>query len=99
AQSVLHVFQRGIGLAVKQSFGGHHEPGSAEPTLLGIIVHKGLLNGMESARLAKSFDCRNLMPLRVNGQHRARINRLVVHQDRASAACSTIAYALGPCEL
>ena len=79
--------------------GGDHEARRAEAALLRVIVNKSLLYGMKLARFAETFHGRDLLALRVDGQHGARVHGFAVQQHGACAAGAAIAHALGAGEV
>src|SRR5215813_4163930 len=96
AHAHLDLFRRRRGMFFEQRRAGHDEAGSAKAALLRVVVPEGLLDRMEIAVLFESFDGPNLLALRLDGQRRAGINRLAVHDHRAGAACGAVADAFGP---
>src|SRR5262245_52901141 len=74
---------------------GHDERWRAEPALLSVVVPERLLDRVELAVLFESFDGPNLLALRLDGQRRAGIDRLAVHDHRAGAASGAVADPLG----
>ena len=63
------------------------------------MVHKGLLHFVHSFRRAQPFDARNFVTFGFDGQQRAGINRLAVHQHGAGAAGAAVADLLAPGEV
>ncbi len=82
-------------MLVKKRLGRHNKARRAETALLRVVVDERLLDGMEFARLAQALHRRDLVALRVDGQHRAGVDGLPVQQHGARAAGAAIADALG----
>src|SRR6185437_15821464 len=95
AKPVLNFLKRRTWIPFEEGFCRHHESRRAEAALLRVMIDKGLLNGMKLARLTQAFNGGDLPALGVDGQHRAGVHRLVVHQHGASAAGAAIANPLG----
>src|SRR5581483_1165907 len=95
AQAATDVFGSCARMAVKKRLGSDHKTGGAEPALGGIVFHEGLLDGMQLAVLHERLHRGNGLSLRLNGQHRASVDGLVVEQHGAGAALAAIANALG----
>ena len=94
AQSVANLFFCRTRIFVEKRLAGHDEPWSAEAALLRVVLHEGLLNGMQPVSLAQRFHGRDRPVLRLNGQYRARVHGFVVQQHRTGAALSPVANAL-----
>ena len=95
AEFVKEIVGSGVGVLVEHRLAGHDEAGSAEAALRCVVVDKGLLDGMQLAVFHQGFDGRDLFSLALDGEHRASVDGLVVEQDRAGAALSFVADALG----
>ena len=78
---------------IEECFAGNDESGRAEPTLGGVMVNESLLDGMQFAALHQRLNCCDLLSLRLDRQHRARVNRLVVDHHRAGSAFTAVAHA------
>src|SRR5262249_47208652 len=64
----------------------HDHAGRAEPALQAMALPEALLNGMKPAVLREAFNRGDLRVVRLDGEHRARLDRLAVDEDRARAA-------------
>src|ERR1700682_3340523 len=79
---------------VQKSLTSDYEARRAKAALLGIIINERLLHRMQLVAIHQSLDCRNRLPLRLEGQHGARVNGFAVHNDSAGAAACAIAHTL-----
>ena len=72
--------------------------GRAVAALERVVVVEGLLNRMELAVRRKSFDRRDLHPVGLDSEHRARLHRLAVHEHGARPARGRVAAHVRPGE-
>ncbi len=79
-------------------FERHHESGRAESALQSIVLDEGRLQGIKLVFGCQRFDCRDLLALRGEGQHRAGVDRPTIREHRAGAAFAVVAGALGACQ-
>src|SRR5207253_5281338 len=86
AQSFFHLLTCGVRMLIKKRFASHHEPRCAESALLGIMIDKSCHHGMELPIPRYPFDRLDILTLRLNGQHGARIHRFAVYDHGAGAA-------------
>src|SRR5260370_6599480 len=76
--------------------GGHHHTRGAEPALQPVLLVKGTLHRMHPTGFSgQALDRDDLAPVRLCGQHRARLHRLPVEQDRARTARRRVAADVG----
>src|SRR5262249_6842531 len=71
--------------------GREHHPGRAEAALQAMLLVKALLHRMEPAGWREPFDGRDLVPVNLDGEHRAGLDRDAVKQHRAGAAARRVA--------
>ena len=88
--------QRGVGMFLQEGFARHHKTGRAKAALLRVVVDKGGHDGMQFVTVREAFDGHDLVPLRLDGEQVARVDRFAIHDHRASAADPAIAHFLGP---
>jgi len=81
-------------MLIYQRLSSHDEPRGTEAALLSVMIDECLLYGMQVAAVRQAFHGFDLVPLCVDGEHRARVHRLAVHQHGASAILRAIAYFL-----
>ena len=86
-------------MLIQKSFAGDNEPWRAEAALRGIVIDKGLLDGVQLVPLHQRLDRSDLLALGFDGQHGTGIDSLVIHQHGTSAALGTITDALGAREI
>src|SRR5262245_43523176 len=80
-----------LGLAIQQGPGRHQHARRAESTLESVALHETALDGVELAVLLQSLDRAHVVPGGRRREHRARLDRLAVEPDRASAAVARVA--------
>src|SRR5215469_4475541 len=95
AQAFLDFLRCRIPVLVKECLAGDHETWSAKPALLAVVVNKRLLDRMQAVVLSQPLDCGDLLALRLDGQHRAGIHRVSIHNHSTSAASASVAHPLG----
>jgi len=76
---------------IEECFAGNDKSGRAESALGGVMVNESLLNRVQLATLHQRFNRSDLLALRLDCQHRARVNRLVVDHHRAGSAFTAVA--------
>ena len=69
----------------------HHHPRRAVAALERVVVVERLLHGMQLAVRREALDRRDLRAVRLNAEHRARLRRGAVDEDRARAARGRVA--------
>src|SRR3954468_7555371 len=82
-------------MPVEESFGRHDEARRAVAALLGVVIDERERNRMRLGGRPDTFDGLNIFALRVDGEHSATIDDLLIHNDGAGAASAAIADALG----
>src|SRR6266566_352474 len=70
---------------------GHDESGRAVTALQSVLVPESLLDRVELITLGHAFDGRKAAAVRLDGEHRAALDRLAVDVDRAGAALAGVA--------
>src|SRR6266568_4468808 len=70
---------------------GHDEAGRAVTALQPVLVPEGLLDRVELIALGHAFNGREAAAVGLDGEHRAALDRLAVHVDRACAALAGVA--------
>src|SRR5437763_12347105 len=78
-------------MAVKERLGSDHKARSAESALRAIVIHEGLLHRMQFAILHQRLNRDDGLALRLNGQHGAGIDGLVVEQHGAGSTLAAVA--------
>src|SRR5262249_16832899 len=63
-----------------------HHARRAEAALQAVLLPEALLHGVELAVLLEAFDGGDLVPIRLDREHRARLDGRPVEKDRAGAA-------------
>src|SRR5262249_41214549 len=91
AHAQFDLFGRRRRMFFEQRRAGHDETRGAEPALLRVIVPEGLLDRVELTILFQAFDGPNLLALRLDGQRRAGVDGLAVHDHRAGATGGAVA--------
>jgi len=91
AQTGAHLFEGGVGMVANKGRASHDETGRAESALLGVVVHKSLLDFVHLFRAADPFDGRDFTAFGLDGKHGAGINRVAIDQHRAGAAGAAVA--------
>src|SRR6266511_609422 len=75
----------------EQADRSHDEAGRAVAALQPVLHAKGLLHRMERAVRRQALDRRDLVPIRLNAQQRARLDRLPIQQNGARATRGRVA--------
>ena len=86
----------GLRMLVEKCLAGDDESGSAEAALRSIVLNECLLYRMQLAGFHQRFDGGAGLVLALDGEHRAGIDRLVIHQHGTSAAFGAVTNAFGP---
>jgi hypothetical protein len=81
----------GVRVLGEERHRGQHHPRRAEAALEPVLLVEGLLDGVEGAVLCEALDRRQLLPVGLDGEERARLHRLPVHEQRARPARGRIA--------
>src|SRR4051794_15188700 len=84
-------------LVLPEKPGGLHDhPRGAEPALQAMLIPERLLERVEAGAVGHPLDGLDLPPVRLDGQHRARLGALAVDMDGARAAVARIAAHVRP---
>jgi len=75
-----------FGIALEQLDPGHDHSGRAVAALQSVALPKPLLDRVQLAVARQSFDSGDLCTISLNGEYRAGLNCLALHQDGAGAA-------------
>src|SRR5438132_695561 len=79
-------------MLIKQAHHRHYKSRSAEPALQAVGLVEGLLNGMERGAVrGQALDGRDLVALRLDGEHQAGADRHAVEKYRAAPAHAVLA--------
>jgi hypothetical protein len=81
---------------IKQSLGRDHETGSAKAALLRVVVYEGLLNRVQLGTIRKALNRRDLVALRLDGEHHATLNRFAIEQHGTGTALTRLTANVGP---
>src|SRR5579859_1818490 len=84
------VFGR-IGVLLEKVGRGHDEAGRAVAALQAVLVPESLLDGVQLIAVGHALDGREVAAVGLDGEHRAALDRLAVHVDRARAALAGVA--------
>ena len=84
----------GFGRLLEQRHRRHHEARRAEAAHQAVVVAERLLHRMERVALRKAVDRADVLALRFDREHRARVVGAAVDDHRARAAGAAIAHAL-----
>ncbi len=74
----------------------HNHAWRAEPTLQPMMLPKRLLHGMQVLPVGEPFNRRDFRAVCSGGQHRARLDRLAVHEDDTCTALTCVASDMRP---
>ena len=85
----------GSGFSSSSARAGHQHPGRAEAALQRVLLVEALLDRVELAVDLERLDGADLVALAHRRQHRARLDRLAVHQHDAGAAVGRVAAPVG----
>ena len=80
-----------VGVLLEQVGRGHDEAGRAVTALQSVLIPEGLLDRVELIAVGHALDRREVAALGLDGEHRAALDRLAVHVDRARAALAGVA--------
>src|SRR5262250_2161462 len=94
AESVANLFRSCVGIFVEKSFGGDDEARRTEAALLCVILYKCSLHWTELVAIHQALGSGDRLVLRFDGEDGAGVDRLVVHEHGAGAACAAVADAL-----
>src|SRR5262249_8013105 len=94
AQGFFDVGGRGLGILIEGGSPCDHEAGRAEAALLGVELGERGRYLIEPAVGVERLSGLDVLATRLQGQHRAGVDRLAVDHDRAGAASAAIADAL-----
>src|ERR1051325_646050 len=90
-QAVAHFRLARICVALQQVARGHDHARRAEAALQAVLVPESLLHDVQLAVAGETFDRGDRGAVRLHGEHRARLHRLPVEEDRADAALAGVA--------
>jgi hypothetical protein len=82
---------RWILIALEKRNERHQEARGTKAALQRVLLAKCVLERMQLAVGCQALNRRNLMAIRLNGEHEARANRLPVEENGAAAANSVLA--------
>ena len=85
-----------IGVLGEEADGGHHHPRRAVAALEPVLLVERLLERMQRAVVGEPFDRRQLRPVRLDAEQRARLDRLAVQEHGAGAARGGVAADVRP---
>lgn len=94
-QPASNLFCRWLGMLPEECRRCDYETGRAEPTLLGVVIYKSLLNGRKRLAMVQAFNGCDLVGLGVDREYGARIRGLAIEQHRAGATRTTVTHTLG----
>src|SRR5262249_54236829 len=94
-QLVADQILRRLGIPLEHLVRGQDHPGRAEATLEPVLLPEPLLDRMQLAVLGQPFDRHDLGAVALDGEERARLHRLTVHDDGARAALARVATDVG----
>src|SRR5450759_567484 len=84
-----------IWVIVEQRLGGEDEARRTKSALHTAFLHKRFLDLIENATFGETFDRLYVLALRLDGEIETRVDHLAVDENRASAALTFLAGALG----
>src|SRR6266568_7512609 len=87
-----------VGIAPKELVSREYHARRAEAALQAVFLPKALLERMELALGREALDRGQLGAVGLDSEHRARLDGLLVHQNRAGAANRGLAADVGPGE-
>src|ERR671912_1455187 len=87
---------RRVRVLLKQAHRSHDHARRAIPALQPVLLVERRLHGMPTAVLRETLDRRDLTPIGLHREHRARLDRLTVHEHRARPAVGRVAPDHGP---
>src|SRR3712207_5402275 len=80
-----------VRLLLEEAYGGHDHARRAVAALEAVRLVEGLLHRVPEPVLRNALHRRDLMPVGLHRKDRAGLDRLTVHQDRASSAVGGVA--------
>src|SRR5215204_6265731 len=86
----------GIRVLRQQVDGGHDHAGRAEPALETVLLPERGLHRVELIAVSEALDRLDLRPVRLDGEHGARLDRPAVDMDGAGAALAGVAADMRP---
>ena len=86
-------------MLVEERLAGDDEAGRTEPALLGVVLDEGRLDRSKLPVGREPFDRRDLLPLRLEGEHRAGVDGLAPDDHGAGPAGGAVAHLLGSREV
>ena len=90
-ERLLRLLGSGIRILLEQRDRRHHEARRAEAAHQSVVVAEGLLHRMKRCAIREAIDGPDVLPLRFDREHRARVIRSPFDNDRARAARAAIA--------
>src|SRR5207245_294697 len=85
----------GLWICVQQPAGGHDHARCAVAALQAVFLPEPLLHRVQLAILFQPLDRGERATVRLHGEHRARLNRVAVEQDRTGAALAGVTADMG----
>ena len=98
-ERVFDLLVAGMGIGIKQGFGGHDHPRRTEAALHRPVLNEGLLQRMQLAILGQPLNGFHPRSIGATGLEDAGAYCLAIHDDRAGPAVALAAAILGPCEM
>src|SRR3990170_5839455 len=89
------LFLRRVPVLPEELVGRQDHAGRAETALEPVVVLEGLLNRVHASVGREAFNRHNLRAVGLDGEHRAGLDRVAVHKDRARAAVARVAPHVG----
>src|SRR3989440_2617338 len=86
----------GVGVLLEQRLGRHHHARRAEPALQPVLLPEAFLQRVQLAGGGQALDGADLVPVGLDSQHRAGLDRAPVDQHGAGAAVGGVAAHVGP---
>lgn len=87
---VAHFFPVELVMLAHKIDGAHDEARSTEAALERVMACERSLDWVQLAICGEAFDCLDRTPICLHGQHRARLHRIPVDQDRAAATLGRV---------
>src|SRR5207249_7653564 len=97
-QALANFLTARVRIARKELVRGEYHARRAEAALQTVLLPKALLERMELALGREALDCGQFGAVGLDGKHRARLDGLLVHQNRAGAANRSLAADVSPGE-
>src|SRR4029077_2544261 len=85
-EAVTDLFFGGLRVTLQQLIRGHDHARRAEAALQAMLVPEGFLHRVQLAIRGQPFDSGDVLTVRLDGEHGARLHRLAIERDGAGAA-------------